>query len=248
MASSLPPEILNAIVHEVDDAASLRRCSLVSTTFLHPSQQCLFRSLHLHPDDIQPAHTLFQSSPHLAIYVRDVKFDLEESWTQNLNYVLVPFLLDMLSNIVSLRVRGTSANFSLANVPPLTSALCHALALPSLERFELANISDMPPSLLLTAVSSVTHLKIVDLSSRVPNAIGKHEKNVYRAGGRTSYAETRRTHSHGLRPPIFVAYRRYDNSSRIFGCFAEFKNGIPLRKSDSIPSCNPHGLSHARAS
>jgi hypothetical protein len=176
MAGSLPPEILNVIVHEVDDTASLRRCSLVSTTFLYPSQQCLFHSLHLHPDDIQPAHTLFQGSPHLAIYVRDVKLDLEESWTQNLDYALVPSLLGMLSNIESLRVRGTSANFSLANVPPLTSALCHALALPSLERFELADISDVPPSLLLTAVSSVTHLKIVELSSRVPNAIDEHEE------------------------------------------------------------------------
>ncbi|KAJ7282300.1 hypothetical protein C8J57DRAFT_1710506 [Mycena rebaudengoi] len=159
MAGCLPAEIIHAIVHELDDRVSLRRCSLISTTFLHPAQQCLFHSLFLRYEDIKAAHALFQSSPRLAIHVRDVKFCLEESLTQN--YALVPSLLGMLSNLESLRISGASA--SLVDASPLTAALHDALTLPNIIRFELMDVYDAPLSLIYAALSTVTSLKVSDV-------------------------------------------------------------------------------------
>ncbi|KAJ7626034.1 hypothetical protein FB45DRAFT_1005246 [Roridomyces roridus] len=69
----LPPEIIDAIVHKVDDITSLKSCSLVSSALRIASQRSLFRSLTLNgwatPPNYDAISTLLEESPHVASYI-----------------------------------------------------------------------------------------------------------------------------------------------------------------------------------
>ncbi|KAJ7506890.1 hypothetical protein B0H11DRAFT_1973242 [Mycena galericulata] len=75
---TLPSELIREIVKDIDDPASLKECSLVSTGFREPCQGFLFRSLSLWSPGLglpdKPSYTatwtFLQESPHLLPHFR----------------------------------------------------------------------------------------------------------------------------------------------------------------------------------
>ncbi|KAJ7611010.1 hypothetical protein FB45DRAFT_942279 [Roridomyces roridus] len=65
---SLPQELIDSILDEVNDFASLKSCSLVASSFRYPSQRILYRCVRLQ-DNYGAIRTLLQDSPHIASYI-----------------------------------------------------------------------------------------------------------------------------------------------------------------------------------
>ncbi|KAJ7257140.1 hypothetical protein C8J57DRAFT_1649383, partial [Mycena rebaudengoi] len=80
--ASLPQELVNSVVNQLDDYSSLTSCALVSTSFVAPAQKATFKSLcthtelsHGHPTILAASDSL-AAFPHLATYIRLLKIDL----------------------------------------------------------------------------------------------------------------------------------------------------------------------------
>ncbi|KAJ7617167.1 hypothetical protein FB45DRAFT_1007777 [Roridomyces roridus] len=79
----LPPEIIDAIICKVEDPATLKSCSLVSSAlFRYPSQRRLFRFLTLNgwatPPNYNAVSTLLDESPHIAAYFTHLRVVLPD--------------------------------------------------------------------------------------------------------------------------------------------------------------------------
>ncbi|KAJ7259246.1 hypothetical protein C8J57DRAFT_1339859 [Mycena rebaudengoi] len=95
--ASLPQELVNSIVDQLDDYSSLTSCTLVSTSFVAPAQQAIFKSLCIHtelslrhPTPLAASDSL-AAFPHLATYIRLLQFDLShlESEVQALESIFL---------------------------------------------------------------------------------------------------------------------------------------------------------------
>ncbi|KAK7024989.1 hypothetical protein R3P38DRAFT_2952138 [Favolaschia claudopus] len=69
MTSSLPPELLDAIVQEIRDVETLKECSLVSSTMRYFCQRLLLRYMTVDANNYCSACELLTHSPHVAEYV-----------------------------------------------------------------------------------------------------------------------------------------------------------------------------------
>ncbi|KAJ7735787.1 hypothetical protein B0H16DRAFT_1892202 [Mycena metata] len=71
---SLPQELVDAIIDQVDDNLTLKSCALVSGSFLSSAQRKLFRAIQIFDTQKSlPDHSHFLSeSPHIAFYIRDL--------------------------------------------------------------------------------------------------------------------------------------------------------------------------------
>ncbi|KAH8817683.1 hypothetical protein DL96DRAFT_1715409 [Flagelloscypha sp. PMI_526] len=65
----LPRELIWRIIALVPDDHSLHACSLVSTNFVDPAQQVLFKSVYLGYSQSARLLPILQSSPHIAAYI-----------------------------------------------------------------------------------------------------------------------------------------------------------------------------------
>ncbi|KAJ6552033.1 hypothetical protein DFH09DRAFT_1167743 [Mycena vulgaris] len=76
--TSIPQELINAIVGEVDDTKSLKACALSASGFREPSQRILLRLLHLDndPPNYGAVCTLLTASPHIGPYVTTLSIGL----------------------------------------------------------------------------------------------------------------------------------------------------------------------------
>lgn len=74
--SVLPPELLDAIICEIDDTQTLKACSLVATTLCSSSQRILLDSLTVDVYNDTAICKLLTESPHVAEYVTRLKFRL----------------------------------------------------------------------------------------------------------------------------------------------------------------------------
>lgn len=162
----LPQELLDAIIDEVTDEASLKICSLASKSLLVRSQRFLFRSLYLYTS-VNLAHhasstcdracTLFSSSPHLAGYVESLTLCVKRAD----NYASVEHILDILHLIRRLGIHGSSDGFRWDYMSPnLISAILRAVQLPSLQCFSLKRVISIPSPLLFYAASAFRVLSL----------------------------------------------------------------------------------------
>ncbi|KAJ6495352.1 hypothetical protein C8R45DRAFT_167963 [Mycena sanguinolenta] len=65
----IPPELIDAIICEVDDVDSLKACSLVASCWRSQSQRILYSTLTVRVDNCAALYKLFTESPHIADYV-----------------------------------------------------------------------------------------------------------------------------------------------------------------------------------
>ncbi|KAJ7696381.1 hypothetical protein B0H14DRAFT_3040665 [Mycena olivaceomarginata] len=68
--SVLPPELLDAIICEIDDTQTLKACSLVATTLCSSSQRILLDSLTVDVYNDTAICKLLTESPHVSEYIR----------------------------------------------------------------------------------------------------------------------------------------------------------------------------------
>ncbi|KAJ7256935.1 hypothetical protein C8J57DRAFT_1516977 [Mycena rebaudengoi] len=145
----LPQELIDAILaHLWDDHASLSACSLVSNSFVAPSQRGIFRSLWLHAQGSHPtfhdATAALAQFPHLRSYIHDLTIALGSSDGQFDHSAL------------------ESAVYWNRLSYGLRSAIQTVVSLPSLRELHLAtHFIGVPSHFILRAASSVSFLSIV---------------------------------------------------------------------------------------
>jgi hypothetical protein len=76
LTASTPQDIIETVIEKIspNDLETLKRCSLVSQSFLGPSQKQLFSVIYLTKGraDCQGLHRLIIHSPHIATYIREL--------------------------------------------------------------------------------------------------------------------------------------------------------------------------------
>ncbi|KAJ6467092.1 hypothetical protein C8R47DRAFT_1078807 [Mycena vitilis] len=99
----LPQELIHAIVHEVEDNESLKRCSLVSPAFREPSQRILLHSLAIGDSGGDKPFTVvsafFQESPHVAKYCTQLACALPDADAPPAEIRALSGILPVLSNV-----------------------------------------------------------------------------------------------------------------------------------------------------
>ncbi|KAJ7111273.1 hypothetical protein C8R44DRAFT_883094 [Mycena epipterygia] len=141
----LGPAIIDLILTDVDDEASLRECALTSRLFLLPAQRLLFREISIPTeqrferrymngvsDMVERLSDILSSSPHLLAFVREVNIGSmygETGWN------LLEVLLRILGR-AKLERFSTHAPFDTAP-PNICVALTALFAQPSLQDDEI---------------------------------------------------------------------------------------------------------------
>ncbi|KAJ7648855.1 hypothetical protein B0H17DRAFT_1102800 [Mycena rosella] len=158
----LPPELVDVILEEVDDEASLKMCSLAARSLVIPSQRSLFRSLYLYTNanlahhassTCAHARAVFTSSPHLAKYVRTLTLCLARETAEN--YEPVQAVLQMVTLVSRLAIHGSSDKFRWDSMSPaLVSSILLAVQRPAIQGFHLKRIRGVPSSLMFYAASA----------------------------------------------------------------------------------------------
>ncbi|KAJ7256937.1 hypothetical protein C8J57DRAFT_1343357 [Mycena rebaudengoi] len=164
--ASLPQELVNSIVDQLDDYSSLTSCALVSTSFVVPAQQAIFKSLcihtelsHRHPTPLAASDSL-AAFPHLATYLRLLQCDLShlESEVQALESIFLA-----VRNLERLIISGSGMQWS--SVPSaLKIGIQNIIALPSLYGLHLITIYNLSSDFIYHAASSVSVLSTYRVS------------------------------------------------------------------------------------
>ncbi|KAJ7437416.1 hypothetical protein FB451DRAFT_1570698 [Mycena latifolia] len=175
---SLPHELLEVIVGEVQGKDSLRACSLASKSLLVCSQRHLFRALCFCQDlrqipsnptqiprlSFKRARELLTMSPHLAGYVCDLTLCLQPGQDHN----LVENLLRSVSErLTRLAIFAFPRTLIWEEMPSgVTCLLRDIYVQPQFRSLSLAHIRGVPLSLILYATSSFEVISINTISFR----------------------------------------------------------------------------------
>ncbi|KAJ7256924.1 hypothetical protein C8J57DRAFT_1472795 [Mycena rebaudengoi] len=161
----LPQELIDAILaHLRDDHAALRACSLVSNSFVAPSQRGIFRSLWLHAQGSHPtfhdATAALAQFPHLRSYIHDLTIALASSDVE-FDHSALESILCAVKNVERLTFSARSAVYWNRLAYGLRSAIQTVVSLPSLRELHLATyFVGVPSHFILRAASSVSFLSI----------------------------------------------------------------------------------------
>ncbi|KAJ7028316.1 hypothetical protein C8F04DRAFT_1266034 [Mycena alexandri] len=143
----LPQELIDAILGDVVGNENLEACALTARVFLAPSQRRLFRRMCLRWDSSSRVASAFpralsflQENPHLALYFRDLTFDLPKSHADQSTLEAV---LRMLGNLERVAINGYGQEWD-ELLGSLTSAILTTISLPSLLRFHLRRLASVP--------------------------------------------------------------------------------------------------------
>jgi hypothetical protein len=194
---SIPQDVIACIIDEIPtqlfshrDRETLRACSIVSRSFLHPSQKTLFSSILLRHYSSDPDgygshlcrrfHNILASSPHISRYVRHLAIvdfkgrqstspEEHESWM--LSEPTFPLVLRMLPCLRSFHVnpayRPLPLNWHTFSAD-LKSSFIHLLRTPSLTTVEFRTLN--VPSAIFLYAPQLTHLRFSCSSlDRSPN-------------------------------------------------------------------------------
>lgn len=111
--SELPQELIDAIIDQIDEAESLKACSLAATSFVATSQRRIFCSLRLWAAEgdvydneganLTAVDALLTASPHLASYILDLTLDI--SFLRD-EQIIIERLLHSLPNVEHLFIQG----------------------------------------------------------------------------------------------------------------------------------------------
>ncbi|KAK7042033.1 hypothetical protein R3P38DRAFT_3447212 [Favolaschia claudopus] len=175
--STIPQELVEAILTDFDafeDRDSLKSISLTALNFTGPAQRVLFRSLELdasgslldQPDKFERALELFQNSPHIAAYPRNltIRLPLQPAAVGNTLKRLLPHFTQVRRFIFD----GLAAAWD--DLPdPLQSALTDFLLSSPLEKLHIMHISGIPLEIVTSAVRTnrVLSLQDVDIDEKV---------------------------------------------------------------------------------
>ncbi|KAJ7266863.1 hypothetical protein B0H12DRAFT_1229995 [Mycena haematopus] len=69
---AFPPELIDAIICEIDDVESLKACSVVASSLRSRSQRILFSALTVKAENYAAVFKLLTESPHIADYITNL--------------------------------------------------------------------------------------------------------------------------------------------------------------------------------
>ncbi|KAJ6567957.1 hypothetical protein DFH09DRAFT_1080871 [Mycena vulgaris] len=151
----LPQELVDAVVHEVEDKKSLRACALASSCFLETSQRILFRSLKLnnHPTATGAWSTRLSESPHIAAYITNLSLLLSIRYTSPPEVQSLTDLLGKLINIRRCTLAGEPSS-RWAVLAPVATSVVHFIQQQPLVELHILWLRGIPLSILAVLVSS----------------------------------------------------------------------------------------------
>ncbi|KAJ6476966.1 hypothetical protein C8R45DRAFT_1008429, partial [Mycena sanguinolenta] len=170
----LPQELVDAILAEVNDVASLKACSLVESRFRVPSQRILLCSITLLGciprstvwaigdsylvENFGAARTLLEESPQVSAYITTLQLRLHVPVldTESLEWVL-----GQLVNVRRLILGGLYGQLDWNRLPStLTEAVVNFMSRQQLHHLRVRCVTDMPGEILLTAARSLSVLRV----------------------------------------------------------------------------------------
>ncbi|KAJ7116967.1 hypothetical protein C8R44DRAFT_925769 [Mycena epipterygia] len=166
--TTVPQELIEAIVLQIEEADTLKSCTLAASNFLEPSQRRLFESLELHGGNLyRPNLTYsawsgrFRDSPHLARYATTLKLDYPWIPTHS-DIDSFQEVLAHLTNVQRFWIDGTYTKPMIcwSKLPPgVSSALLDFIFRQRLRRLDIGFIW-MPAVVLSALQTAVPTLRI----------------------------------------------------------------------------------------
>ncbi|KAJ7653110.1 hypothetical protein DFH06DRAFT_526482 [Mycena polygramma] len=147
--AEVPQELIDKIIEQVPEN-SLAACSLTATPFLVSSQRRLFRWMSLRDLPMyERTGRLLATSPHLGKYVRFLALCIHQL---PVDYAVLKGILPLMPEIERLSIEG----FSLSETNDIARNPClvDLLLRPTIRSLGLANLMNVPASLILRAFSS----------------------------------------------------------------------------------------------
>ncbi|KAJ7478946.1 hypothetical protein FB451DRAFT_1556724 [Mycena latifolia] len=170
MSPSLPQELVEAVVAELDDVESLKACSLAGSQFRHGSQRILLRSLTVKTplESVTPnydaACTFLSEAPHVAGYITHLRIQLPVRVPTSADVEKLQQVLDRLANVryciivgTTRRLRGSSLG---ALSPAGTSAVLDFFSRQRLRGLYLRFISEIPMAAFWQLVTAAPMLSL----------------------------------------------------------------------------------------
>lgn len=177
---TIPQDIIDGVIEAIDTKSTLRRCALVSSSFLLPSRKRLFSHIHLRSDtQCKRLHSVLIENSHILSFITNLtvirrvpqtKLSLDLWFSKNPSSLLA---------ILRLPLHRLTA-FSLVSSPPflqwgrissnVQAAIQHIIRLPSLSKLHLSTINRMPIS-LLSDMGLVKHLFLNEVYLDIPETV-----------------------------------------------------------------------------
>ncbi|KAJ7169380.1 hypothetical protein C8R43DRAFT_1103551 [Mycena crocata] len=160
--SDVPQELIDAIIENVHDS-SLVACSLTARSFVTSSQRRLFRWMSLHRlAAYERMAVILAGSPQLAQYVLSLALDINELPP---NSSILSSILARLTNLERVSITGYAPHWP-RNQIGLHPCLVQLLDIPSLKGLALHNLSDVPFSLIMRALTTLEEVQLSLLDQR----------------------------------------------------------------------------------
>ncbi|KAJ7512158.1 hypothetical protein B0H11DRAFT_2268302 [Mycena galericulata] len=168
--SIVPQELIDAILHEVDDADCLKRCSLAASAFRGTSQRRLFPSLTVDNRQLgtnrlrsyNAACALVNESPHLAEYIIALTLRLSSDDTAPAILPSVQRLLNKLKNVRRCTIQGVTGYSS--GWARLAPPLFDFIRARNLTELHVLYLDQIPPPALALFVSSAPIVSFYDVT------------------------------------------------------------------------------------
>ncbi|KAJ7608347.1 hypothetical protein FB45DRAFT_1129541 [Roridomyces roridus] len=188
---SVPQELVDLIVHNVDDKSSFLSCCFTARSFVQPAQAQLYKNIEFLPpgsgDDSDPCEKFYNSlmsTPHLATLVQELRIvsvvaQSSEDWntrmgsslitdsqrTRSLSLILPLLDLKRISLVEDCPSEWVKCSLDWEQFDsPLRSALATIFASPSLESAELRGLRISSPPKLMSLFSEAASLKSLSIS------------------------------------------------------------------------------------
>ncbi|KAK7040070.1 hypothetical protein R3P38DRAFT_2903008 [Favolaschia claudopus] len=163
----LPLELISIIVAHISDRDSWTKLARVSSTFLEPAQQQIFRSFSLTPR--VDARLLLETSPHLAHYIREFSFDIPHMETSKSAEELRTLcaVLNLLNNVQDLLVSGNCGEdqYEWPRIPAeLRDIFVTFIRRQKLQRLHVMELGELPQSLLGLFLNAATTVSLLNVS------------------------------------------------------------------------------------
>ncbi|KAJ6592594.1 hypothetical protein B0H19DRAFT_1088104 [Mycena capillaripes] len=164
---TIPQEIIDSILGEVDDVGSLKSCALVAPKFCQPSQRILLRSLTVesgykdsHPSNYTAVFRLLWESPHIAVYIRKLTIRLSVGHTALQDIETLRWILAKMTKVqyCTLTVKYIQDTRWSCIHPTLSSIILDFITKQRLRSITLACLQDITLPVLLRLITSTSRL------------------------------------------------------------------------------------------
>ncbi|KAJ7735680.1 hypothetical protein B0H14DRAFT_2639127 [Mycena olivaceomarginata] len=162
----LPQELLDAIVQDIDDAPTLKACSLSGSKLREQNQGNLLRSLTLAGYNHTAMCAVLKQSPHIASYVTDLTFYIpEEDYISDPDFTVtdIEAMLAMVVNVRRCVFSGMDGSRRIWSDIPLRLSSAYSrfiLSQRSLHELVITNIIELPPNMLLSLLRAAPTLTV----------------------------------------------------------------------------------------